>query len=189
MWFRVIWSYKPKDKYGIWWTRIDTLPKRLVKIFQGSFTWEDVLFWNFAVEIGILTFGSLRLPEPCKLSLVVWWVAPFSCLTFLSAQVKGTICPCCVQSCLTLFKPIDCRSPGSSVHGISQARTLEWGAIPFCRESSHPRIEPVSLVSPSLEGGFFTTVPPGKQRLFCQWVTFLSPLRFRACSIHFYSPE
>ena len=35
------------------------------------------------------------------------------------------------QSCLTLSDPIDCSRPGSSVHGIFQARVLEWGAIAF----------------------------------------------------------
>ena len=37
------------------------------------------------------------------------------------------------QSCLTLCDPMDCSAPGSSVHGILQARTLEWVAIPFSR--------------------------------------------------------
>ena len=36
-----------------------------------------------------------------------------------------------VQSCLTLCDPMDCSSPGSAVHGIFQARILEWGAIAF----------------------------------------------------------
>ena len=36
------------------------------------------------------------------------------------------------QSCPTLSDPVDCSLPGSSVHGIFQARVLEWGAIAFC---------------------------------------------------------
>ena len=36
------------------------------------------------------------------------------------------------QSCPTLRNPMDCSLPGSSVHGIFQARVLKWGAIPFC---------------------------------------------------------
>ena len=43
------------------------------------------------------------------------------------------------QSCLTLGNPMDYSSPGSSVHGILQARILEWVAIPFSRASSSPR--------------------------------------------------
>ena len=35
------------------------------------------------------------------------------------------------QSCPTLSNPMDCSPPGSSVHGIFQARVLEWGAIAF----------------------------------------------------------
>ena len=35
------------------------------------------------------------------------------------------------QSCLTLSDPMDCSPPGSSVHGIFQARVLDWGAIAF----------------------------------------------------------
>ena len=35
------------------------------------------------------------------------------------------------QSCLTLSDPMDCSLPGSSIHGIFQARVLEWGAIAF----------------------------------------------------------
>ena len=43
------------------------------------------------------------------------------------------------QSCPTLFDPIDCSSPGSSVHRILQARILEWVAISFSMGSSQPR--------------------------------------------------
>ena len=43
------------------------------------------------------------------------------------------------QSCLTLCDPIDCGPPGSSVHGVFQARILEWVAISFSRGSSQPR--------------------------------------------------
>ena len=42
------------------------------------------------------------------------------------------------QSCPTLCDPMDCSLPGSSVHGIFQARILEWVAISFSRRSSQP---------------------------------------------------
>ena len=52
--------------------------------------------------------------------------------------------------------------PGSAVHGILQARILEWVAISSSRESSQPRDQTqVSPVSPALAGIFFTTEPPG----------------------------
>ena len=40
------------------------------------------------------------------------------------------------QSCLTLSDPMDCSLPGSSVHGIFQARVLEWGAIAFADDTT-----------------------------------------------------
>ena len=51
---------------------------------------------------------------------------------------------------------MDCGPPGSSVHGILQARILEWVDIYFSRGSSHG-IKPMSPMSPALAGGFFTT--------------------------------
>ena len=43
-----------------------------------------------------------------------------------------------VQSCPTLSDPMDCSLPGSSIHGIFQARVLEWGAIAFSNYAKHP---------------------------------------------------
>ena len=43
------------------------------------------------------------------------------------------------QLCLTLCDPMDRSPPGSSIHGIFQARVLEWGAISFSSGSSQPR--------------------------------------------------
>ena len=43
------------------------------------------------------------------------------------------------QSCLTLCDPVDCSPPGSFIHGILQARILEWVATSFSRGSSRPR--------------------------------------------------
>ena len=47
-------------------------------------------------------------------------------------------CVLAAQSCLTLCDCMECSSPGSSVHVISQARILEWVPIPFSRGSSWP---------------------------------------------------
>ena len=40
------------------------------------------------------------------------------------------------QSCPTLFDPVDCSPPGCSVHGIVQARVLEWGAIALSKDTT-----------------------------------------------------
>ena len=49
------------------------------------------------------------------------------------------LCPYVLQSCLTFCRPMDCSPPGSSVHGILQARILEWVAMPSCKRSSRSR--------------------------------------------------
>ena len=58
------------------------------------------------------------------------------------------------KSCLTLCNPLDYSPAGSSVHGILQARILEWVAM---RDLPNPGIEPMSLKSPALSGSFFAT--------------------------------
>ena len=50
---------------------------------------------------------------------------------FLLQCMKGKSESEVTQSCLTLSDPMDCSLPGSSIHGIFQARLLEWGAIAF----------------------------------------------------------
>ena len=68
-----------------------------------------------------------------------------------------------IQLCLTLCNPIDCKLPDPSVHGILQARVLEWVAISFSRGSSRPRDQ--TWVS-CFAGIFVTTEPPGKPILY-----------------------
>ena len=71
----------------------------------------------------------------------------------------SSVCCCLVaKSCLTRWDPVDGSLPGSSVHGISQARILGWVAISFSKGSSPPRGRTrVSCIG----SGFFTAEPPG----------------------------
>ena len=64
------------------------------------------------------------------------------------------------QSCLTLCDPVDCSPPVSSVHGISQARILDWVVIFFSRGSSQPR--EIERGSPALQADSLPSEPPGK---------------------------
>ena len=69
-------------------------------------------------------------------------------------------CHClCAQSCPALCDPMNCSPPGSSVHGILQARILEWVAISSSGGSSQPRDW---THVPCLAGRFFNPAPPGK---------------------------
>ena len=54
-------------------------------------------------------------------------------------SVVNQLCVLVAHLCPILWDPKDCSPPSSSVHGILQARILEWLAIPFSRESSWPR--------------------------------------------------
>ena len=55
----------------------------------------------------------------------------------ISTEVESEV----AQLCPTLCDPMDCRLPGSSVHGIFRARILEWVAISFSRRSSQPKAQ------------------------------------------------
>ena len=63
------------------------------------------------------------------------------------------------QLCLILCNSMDCRRPGSSIHGIFQTRILEWVAISFSRDLPDPGVEPMS---PSLQADALPSEPPGK---------------------------
>ena len=65
------------------------------------------------------------------------------------------------QSCMTLWDPMDCSPPGSSVTGILQARILEWFAIPPPGDLPNPEFKPRF---PSLQADSLMCEPPGKTK-------------------------
>ena len=62
------------------------------------------------------------------------------------------MCVLVAQLCLTLCDPMDCNPPDSSIHGVLQARTLEWVPFTSPRDISDPGIK---LGSPELQALFF----------------------------------
>ena len=88
------------------------------------------------------------------------------------------LCVCAQSlSCVQLGDPMECGSPGSSVHGIFQTRIIQWVAICYSRRiSPNPRDQTQSLASSALEAGFLTTVPPGKPPF--RYITILSPYQW-----------
>ena len=81
---------------------------------------------------------SRDITLPTKVRLVkamVFLVAMYGCESWTIKKAESEV----TQSCLTLCNPMDCSLPRSSVHGIFQARVLEWVAISFSRGSSQPR--------------------------------------------------
>ena len=115
------------------------------------------LLWSWWITVMVWTFLRLVLCEMFILSRKTQ--APGVSARQASAcpqsprQWAGAAVCLAAQWCPTLCDPMDCSPPGSSVHGILQARTLEWVTMPFSRGSSPPR--DWTLVSRTA-GGFFT---------------------------------
>ena len=86
-----------------------------------------------------------------------------------------------VQSCLTLCDTMECSPPGSSVHGILQARILQWVAIPFYRGSSQLRDQ----TQVSRTRGRFFTVWASREALYNN-ISLQLILHMTACTL--YSP-
>ena len=79
---------------------------------------------------------------------------------FVEDHVCVYTCVCLSQSCPTLCDPKDCKLPGSSVHGILQARILEWVAISSSGEIFLIHgIKPMSPVSPALQADSLPAEP------------------------------
>ena len=88
----------------------------------------------------------------------------------------GSVCLSLVtKSWPILCDPMDCSPPGSSVHGILQARILEWVAIFFSRDLPDPGIEPGPHASLASVGRFFTTSTTS-EALIVSTVYLQSPL-------------
>ena len=115
--------------------------------------------WLFATPWTARTFCPSPSPGVCLGSCFLhWWCHP----TISSSEALFSFCPWSfpasesesevAQLCLTLWEPMDCSLPGSSIHGFS-ARILEWVVTSFSRGSSWPRDQTwVSLT----EGRLFT---------------------------------
>ena len=89
-----------------------------------------------------------------------------------------------LQSCLTLCSPMDCSPPGSSVHGILQARVLEWVVMPSSGGSSQPRDRTqVFLHLLHWQESSLPLVPPEKPRVtiwYSNFIPRLNPREMRA---------
>ena len=86
----------------------------------------EIIEWLYAKNDSIFYFTPHRKTNLREVSLMAVGVVPFS-LPFRSEVAQSR-----------LYSPMDCSLSGSSVHGIFQARVLQWVAISFSRESSRP---------------------------------------------------
>ena len=74
------------------------------------------------------------------------------------------VCAKLLQSYPTVCDPVDCSPPGSSVHGVLQARVLERVPRPPPGDLPDPGVEPASLLSAPSAGRFLATAPPGTSK-------------------------
>ena len=125
---------------------------------------EKCLFSSLAHFFGDFLRSQMKCPREsvytsrCDISSET----PTSGVSAWDTHLSNSLVFGCMLSCSVVSdscNPMDCSPPGSSVHGISQARILEWVATSSSRGSSNPGIE---RASSALAGGFFTTEPPGK---------------------------
>ena len=135
-----------------------------------KFYFKFVCFQIINIIVFIIKFLG-KFSEECNLKLEKpqdRWIFTF-CFVF---PIFLCICESeseIAQSCPTLCNPMDCSLPGSSVHGIFQARILEWVAISFSRRSPNPGIKPES---PALQGRFFTAWATRQVLILLSWYLF-----------------
>ena len=130
---------------------LDNFSIRQVKVscgFKASQNWAWIWAWS---PPAFWLWGHRTPVFLCRMNRIM--PAAFEC------------CRCCLVSklCLTFCDPMDCSPRGACVHGIPQAKILEWVTISFSRGA--PGIKPKSPVSPASTGRFFTTEPPGKAHM------------------------
>ena len=119
------------------------------------------LFWpsyvSFLFNINSISSG-IHFPWP-----LLEPQSPVQWLACRRHSIPMCVCAKSLQSCLTLHSPMDCSPPGSSVHGISQTKILEWVAISFSRGSSQPNDQScVSLHLLRWQVGSSPLAPPGR---------------------------
>ena len=125
--------------------------------------------FSFALPCGILVPQGIKPPSSEAQSLNHW-----------TTREVPRACAKLLQLCPTSWDPVDSSPPVPSVHGILQARILEWDAISSSRGSSQG--SNLCLMSPALAGRFFTTSTTWEARgsplalqFSLHWLSNMSP--------------
>ena len=125
-------------------------------------------FWENTIVLGWDSSWKLWVSWIRKLLFYICWPLELSIMLSFR-QLASWLCECvaepvkrflsAVSVCSFMFNscdPVDCRSPGFSVHGIFQARILEWVTISYSRGSSWPRDWTWVFCISCMAGEFFT---------------------------------
>ena len=147
--------------------------------------WQHLYFFFFLHTEYNFYFGFEKLAVPSK----AFFIYHYNFWKLCNDLMR--VCAKLLQSCLICCDHLDCSPPGSSVHGILQARILEWVAMPSSRGSSPTRDQTwVSCIA----GRIFTTEPLGKHLMirshtwlkifpFYSFLVFFFPFPFRTICI------
>ena len=134
------------------------LAKFVVVIFAFFHRWGRLCFCQCTWKVEIQNYCVIEYRKN------IWnWKSRNTGITIITFLQISDDSYCLVNKSFPIFVTSWTSPPCSSVHGISQARILEWIAISFSRESSWPR-DPTHVSC--LAGGFFTTEPPVEPRWF-----------------------
>ena len=127
-------------------------------------THSSVLAWRIPgmrEPAGLPSMGSHRVGNDGSDLAAAAAAAPpllsLECVLCLPSLLPACMRVQLFQSCPKLCNPMHCSPPGSSVHGIFQAKILKWVAMPSPGHLVYPGNKPLSLMSPASAGRFFTT--------------------------------
>jgi len=110
----------------------------MASLTRWTWVWVNSGSWWWTGRPGMLQFmGSQRARHDWVTELN--WKANMTGILTKRGNLDPSMYLLVTQSCPALWDPMDCSPPGFSVHGIYQARILEWVAISFSRGSSQPR--------------------------------------------------
>ena len=114
---------------GAWWAAVHGVAQSQTRLSDFTFTFHfHALEKEMATHSSVLAWRIPRTGEPGGLQSMGLHGVGHN-----RSDLAAAATMCCAQSCLTLCNPMDCSRPGSSIHGILQARILEWVAMPSSR--------------------------------------------------------
>ena len=168
------WDQMPWSSFSECWALSQLFHSPLSLSSTGFFTFIKRFFFTFCHKGGVIciseviwnsrVLNKLNAKNVPRLSLEITFLESGFVISVGDSTTpisffKKCVCVCQVtQLCLTLSRPTDHSPPGSSVHGILQARILGWLSCSPPGDLPNPGIKkPGSPVSPALAGRFFTT--------------------------------